>query len=81
MLILMMMLIFRLLGSRQLRKFFRKGYHLRVWKKDNIRIWHDPWLPTSANGKVYLNPSPGTEFSLVSSLFEVGVKRWDIDIL
>jgi hypothetical protein len=59
---------------------FKHGYIWRVGNGEKIDIWKDPWLPSSANGKI-TTLRGGVIYTKVHELISPVTATWDEELL
>jgi ribonuclease HI len=59
---------------------FKRGYIWRVGNGEKIKIWEDPWIPSSANRRI-LTPRGGAIYTRVSELLCPITGQWDETLL
>jgi hypothetical protein len=59
---------------------FKRGYIWRVGNGENIKIWNDPWIPSSPDKRI-ISPRGGAVYSKVSELIDPATGQWDAVLL
>lgn len=59
----------------------KQGCRRSIGTGEDTSIWNEPWLTCPENGYITTTVSPELQLAKVSSLLEVGDRRWDGDIL
>jgi hypothetical protein len=59
---------------------FKRGYIWRVGNGEKIKIWEDPWIPSSANRRI-LTPRGGAIYTRVIELLCPITGQWDEGLL
>jgi hypothetical protein len=56
---------------------FKRGYLWRVGNGESIKIWYDPWIPSSPDRKV-ISPRNNVIYTKVSELIRPVTGQWDV---
>nr|XP_051221482.1 uncharacterized protein LOC127339703 [Lolium perenne] len=59
---------------------FKRGYLWRVGNGESIKIWSDPWIPSSPDRKV-ISPRNNVIYTKVSELISPVTGQWDAQLL
>jgi hypothetical protein len=59
---------------------FKRGFIWRVGNGEKIKIWEDPWIPSSPN-RMVLTPRGGAVYTRVNELISPLSGQWDEDLL
>jgi hypothetical protein len=59
---------------------FKRGYIWRIGTGENVHIYSDPWIPSSATRKI-ITPRGTGIYTKVADLIDPTTGYWDIELL